>query len=55
MPVLNNLPRDFPPDWGMGLPAVYLAWALVVVTLYPACRWFGEVKRRRGDWWLSYL
>ena len=53
--VLNNLPRDFPPDWGMGLPAVYLAWALVVVTLYPACRWFGEVKRRRGEWWLSYL
>jgi len=53
--VLNNLPRDFPPDWGFGLPAVYLAWALVVVTLYPACRWFGEVKRRRRDWWLSYL
>jgi uncharacterized membrane protein len=53
--VLNNPPRDFPNDWGMGLPAVYLAWLLVVVTLYPACRWFGEVKRRRGDWWLSYL
>jgi uncharacterized membrane protein len=53
--VLNNLPRDFPKDWGMGLPAVYLAWLLVLVTLYPACRWFGEVKRRRGDWWLSYL
>jgi uncharacterized membrane protein len=53
--VLNNLPRDFPTDWGFGLPAVYLAWALVVITLYPACRWFGEVKRRRGDWWLSYL
>ena len=53
--VLTNLPAFFPRDWGVGLPAVYLAWVLVVVTLYPACRWFGEVKRRRGDWWLSYL
>jgi uncharacterized membrane protein len=53
--VLTNLPAFFPKDWGVGLPAVYLAWVLVVVTLYPACRWFGEVKRRRGDWWLSYL
>jgi uncharacterized membrane protein len=53
--VLNNLPRDFPADWGVSLPLVYLAWILVVITLYPACRWFGDVKRRRGDWWLSYL
>lgn len=53
--VLNNFPGDFPVEWGFGLPAVYLAWALVVITLYPACRWFGELKRRRRDWWLSYL
>ena len=53
--VLNNLPRDFPSEWGVSLPLVYLAWVFVVVTLYPACRWFGQVKRRRGDWWLSYL
>jgi uncharacterized membrane protein len=40
---------------GFGLPVVYLAWALVVAILYPACRWFAAVKRRRSDWWLSYL
>jgi hypothetical protein len=34
---------------------VYLIWVLVVVALYPACRWFADVKRRRGDPWLSYL
>lgn len=44
-----------PQQWGFGLPIVYLAWLLVVATLYPACRWFAAVKRRRDDWWLSYL
>jgi len=44
-----------PQQWGFGLPMVYLAWLLVVATLYPACRWFAAVKRRRDDWWLSYL
>jgi uncharacterized membrane protein len=44
-----------PQQWGFGLPVVYLAWFLVVATLYPACRWYAAVKRRRDDWWLSYL
>jgi uncharacterized membrane protein len=26
-----------------------------VSEVYPACRWFAAVKRRRDDWWLSYL
>jgi hypothetical protein len=34
---------------------VYLAWALALVVLYPACRWFAGVKARRRDAWLSYL
>ncbi|HJY36435.1 MAG TPA: heparan-alpha-glucosaminide N-acetyltransferase domain-containing protein [Steroidobacteraceae bacterium] len=52
------LTADFmlvPQQWGFSLPVVYLAWILVVATLYPACRWFAAVKRRRSDWWLSYL
>ena len=44
-----------PQQWGFALPVVYLAWALALATLYPACRWFAAVKRRRDDWWLSYL
>ena len=44
-----------PQQWGFGLPIVYLAWLLVIATLYPACRWFAAVKRRRDDWWLSYM
>jgi uncharacterized membrane protein len=45
----------FPPEFGIGLPGVYVAWVLVVVVLYFPCAWFAGVKKRRKDWWLSYL
>ena len=45
----------FPEGYGVGLPGVYLAWLLVVATLYPLCKWVAAVKGRRQDWWLSYL
>ena len=45
----------FPKDWGFGLPVVYMTWILVVALLYAPCRWFGGVKQRRRDPWLSYL
>jgi len=44
-----------PDDNGFGLPVVYLTWILVVLMLYPVCKWFAEVKRRRRAAWLSYL
>ena len=44
------------PDWyGLPLPGVYAAWAVVVLAMYPLCRWFARLKRERDDWWLSYL
>ena len=54
-PDLGHYPFSPPPGWGWGLPVVYLVWALVVVIMYPLCRWFAGVKRRRTDAWLSYL
>jgi uncharacterized membrane protein len=45
----------FPDGYGVGLPGVYVAWLLVIVALYPLCRWVAAVKERRRDWWLSYL
>jgi uncharacterized membrane protein len=45
----------FPEDYGVGLPGVYLVWLLVLIILYLLCRWMADLKRRRKDWWLSYL
>ena len=44
-----------PSDNGFGLPVVYLFWVVVVLALYPACRWFANVKRRNRSRWLTYL
>lgn len=45
-----------PPGAGDSLPVVYLIWIGVVLAVYPVCRWFAELKRRRRDLtWLSYL
>jgi uncharacterized membrane protein len=41
--------------WGFTLPGVYIAWLVVLIGLYPISAWFAAVKRRRRDWWLSYL
>jgi len=54
-PDMNSYPFTTPPGWGFGLPGVYLAWALVVLTMYPLCRWYAGLKQRRNDPWLSYL
>lgn len=54
-PGLRQFPITPPPGWGYALPIVYLLWALVVITLYPLCRWFADLKRRRADAWLSYF
>jgi uncharacterized membrane protein len=52
---VRNFPVSFPPGWGFSLPVVYMIWALVVPALYPLCSWFADLKRRRGDAWLSYF
>ena len=45
-----------PPDgYVWSLPLLYLVWAMAIGMLYVACRWFGDLKARRKDWWLKYL
>jgi uncharacterized membrane protein len=54
-PTPGQFPITPPPGWGYSLPIVYLIWACVVLTLYPLCRWFADLKRRCSDAWLSYF
>ncbi len=54
-PDLGHYPFSPPPSWGYSLPIIYLTWAVVVVAIYPLCRWFAALKQRRSDAWLSYL
>jgi len=54
-PTLAQYPFTAPPGWGFTLPIVYLVWILVVMAIYPTCRWFAALKQRRTETWLSYL
>jgi predicted acyltransferase len=56
--LFENHPMGNPPPpegytWSLG--TLYVVWAVAVVLLYPACRWFADFKSRRSQWWLGYL
>ena len=53
IPVVTD-PGAVPPWFGVSLPGVYVAWAIVVLAMYPLCLWYGRLKQRRDDWWLGY-
>jgi len=53
--LFGRLAGPKPATYGMDLPGVYAVWLAVVVSLYPLCRWFAGIKRRRTEWWWSYL
>jgi uncharacterized membrane protein len=48
-------PPPPPEGYTWSLPVLYLVWALSVVILYAACRWYAALKTRRTDWWLRYV
>jgi uncharacterized membrane protein len=43
------------PAIGLGLAGFYLVWLLVLMLLYPLCRWFAGLKARGSAAWWSYL
>jgi uncharacterized membrane protein len=44
------------PGEGFGLLGVYIVWILVVLMLYPLCKWYDQYKTKHTEKkWLSYL
>ena len=44
------------PGEGYGLWVVYGVWLVVVIALYPVCKWYDKYKTNHKEkWWLSYL
>jgi uncharacterized membrane protein len=43
------------PELGFGLPGVYAVWIVVLLLLYPLCRWFASLREGRSGWWWRYL
>lgn len=55
VPSMGGSRELFPADFGFDLWVVYAVWTAIVAALYPACRWFAELKARRREWWVSYV
>jgi uncharacterized membrane protein len=55
IPSMGGSPKLFPPDFGYDLWVAYVMWVAIVVGLYPACRWFAQIKAAGHSWWLRYL
>ena len=53
--IFHNNPPEVLAQAGFPLPIVYVFWIAGVLALYPICKWYAELKRRRNDWWLGYL
>lgn len=55
---LNANSKDAPwlAGYGFSLWATYLWWVLIVLMLYPLCKWYDQYKQTHKEkWWLSYL
>ena len=52
---MSNSFLDSSREFGFGLPVVYAVWIVVIILLYPLCKWFAKIKARTKVWYLSYL
>lgn len=43
------------PGEGYGLAVVYAVWIVLILLLYPLCKWYAAYKAEKKKWYLSYL
>ncbi|MEP7194969.1 MAG: heparan-alpha-glucosaminide N-acetyltransferase domain-containing protein [Saprospiraceae bacterium] len=44
------------PGEGYGLEIVYLIWVLLILLIYPLCKWYDGFKKSQvKKWWVSYV
>ena len=56
--LFENHPMGTPPPpegYVWSLPLLYAVWAVAVVILYLACRWYAALKARRTEWWWRFI
>jgi len=54
--IISTTPFLFrPPTLGYSIGGVYLFWAVLILVLYPICKWYNEYKSVHAQWWLSYV
>ena len=44
--LIGGITNAFPKGYGYNLAALYLIWVIVILLLYPFCRWYGNIKRK---------
>lgn len=49
------IPNFIIPGEGYSLGVVYVIWIILVIIMYPLCKWYGDYKQKHKKWWLSYL
>jgi len=42
--------------YGYSLAFVYVLWIIIIIGVYPLCKWYDNYKQaNRSKWWLSYI
>ena len=53
---INSKDSPWLQGYGFSLAGVYAVWIVVVLLLYPLCKWYDRYKTSHKEkWWLSYL
>ena len=55
VPSLGGPREIYPTDFGYPLWVTYAVWIVLVLALYPLCKWFARIKATHRNPWLSYL